>query len=552
MKINDKSINGIFVYDDSAVFERGDMVIYYDCIYNVIADTVQGVNPENDSQNYSIYLSGYAGTFEEFKEFANGDIEKGDRLVSVYTLNQILGSYMSGFSELGVINNTVLSTGQIFLSSYFDDKRLSINSTSYYTDPLEQILVEPLINNATFAVSKDVVESILGSNSGNGSTRVILRQYTYKDEENSNSNKEILIRIQELIDPDTGVIKFRWKSIENGDYNTSSTSIWKSANVDPNITEKIDNIIAYYNAKSNALDRERLELLSAFRYKPLKVTGGNSISIPGTLDNPGNTLITISFKRQLASGMFQTETIQINLGDLRSGATVSYDVFGTSTGLVYSTGAANSINLVPGSGATIQSAYYSQSFREYSESPVYSSQTSLYKLQDPNQSLPSQVSPNASFTFYLDEARKNIPVNFDEFDAFNSDKSLKFLITCEVIYGNIDNDGYGTVLPISTYIDTYCLIGKGLYGRARVVEKLRNATRQGNNNHILADGNIGIELECGQSEGSTGPVDILTVYAVNLDIDGTTGLYNSLSEPPGLNVSYKYSGIRIKSIELVL
>jgi len=551
MKINDKSINGIFVYDDSAVFERGDMVIYYDCIYNVLADTVQGVTPENDSQNYSIYLSGYAGTFEEFKEFANGDIEKGDRLVSVYTLNQILGSYMSGFSELGVINNTVLSTGQIFLSSYFDDKRLSINSTSYYTDPLEQILVEPLINNAAFAVSKDVVESILGSNSGNGTTQVMLRQYTYKDEESSTSNKEVLIRIQELIDPDTGVIKFRWKRIENGDYNTSSTSIWKSANVDPNITEKIDNIIAYYNAKSNALDRERLELLSAFRYKPLKVTGGNSISIPGTLDNPGNTLITISFKRQLASGMFQTETIQINLGDLRSGATVSYDVFGTSTGLVYSTGAANSINLVPGSGATIQSAYYSQSFREYSESPVYSSQTSLYKLQDPNQSLPSQVSPNASFTFYLDEARKNIPVNFDEFDAFNSDKSLKFLITCEVMYGNPDS-GSGSVLPISTYIDTYCLIGKGLYGRARVVEKLRNATRQGNNNHILASGNIGIELECGQSEGSTGPVDILTVYAVNLDIDGTTGLYNSSSEPPGLNVNYRYSGIRIKSIELVL
>ena len=160
MIINGTSVRGIYLYDPEIQYERGDFVV----------------------EGEKIYICKAAPSDSGFIPSENPNYEEGlsdDKLVSAVSLSRILSSYMSGFDEKGIINNSVTDDGKIWIGSYFQNNKAEELATNpEYTSPLEQIMCTPSLNNAIFNVSRNVVGAEINYlTSGNP---VILRQYTYK------------------------------------------------------------------------------------------------------------------------------------------------------------------------------------------------------------------------------------------------------------------------------------------------------------------------------------------------------------------------------------
>ena len=65
MKINDRSIRGIFIYSDDAVFEKGDFVLDGSYLYVCQADTSVGEKPSEATNKFSLYVGGEFATEED-------------------------------------------------------------------------------------------------------------------------------------------------------------------------------------------------------------------------------------------------------------------------------------------------------------------------------------------------------------------------------------------------------------------------------------------------------------------------------------------------------
>jgi hypothetical protein len=302
MEIGNKNIQGMYLYDPLAKFTIGDFVVKGSVIYVVSAD-VEGVDPEStEGKNYyCTYLADRIADDSDFVNYANGSAD--DKFISAKSLGKILNTYMTGFNSKGIINNSITEDGSIYLRDYYGNSS-NVDLSSAYTDPLDKLMVSE-INNGYFTVSSEIVKGIMGTTS---STTLILRQYTYK------SNNEN-IRVQELVD-DGGTVRFRSASSK---YSYAPTSEWKSPAIDENILSNINTIISYYQGKITELGQTKLNLINNFRFKKVNFnTGTNTWNFENEAEDGIYTIITKCLDSSGVDGIsniYRTHTATIDLNN---------------------------------------------------------------------------------------------------------------------------------------------------------------------------------------------------------------------------------------------
>lgn len=255
MEINNKNIQGIFKYSPDIVFTKGDFVVENLKLYIVKSNSVSGISPSSDisSRYYELYMSEEViNTDEDISKYIKG--ENSDKLVTAFSVGKMLSSYLSGFNEKGVITNEVIKTGEVYLRDYFGNQTFIGE-----VNPLDEIMRTNDLNNAIFKVSKEISKGIIGSVSDNLDT-AFLRQYTYYD---GNGNK---IRVQELIDIESGMTMFRYSSESN---NFDPTNSWVCGNVGNSTLTMINSVISYYSNKAMNFEKELYSMRGSFRYKSI-------------------------------------------------------------------------------------------------------------------------------------------------------------------------------------------------------------------------------------------------------------------------------------------
>lgn len=289
MKINDKSLRGIFLYDPLVEFERGDFVIEDSMIYNCIADSV-GESPLV-SPNFTPYMAGNIATAEEILE---GNCS--EKFVSVESLVRILDNYYSGFSAAGLINNDISDDGEVTLRDMLGN-RLTTSLPAHYTNPLDKILYSD-INNGIFKVERSVVDSLIGS----GTENVILRQYTYKEGDK-------IHKTQELIDEERGRVMFRHLTGI-----AEKPSPWKFSIVNTDVLQMISEVINYYDSKVEEFNAEKTRLTSCFRFQ----------EIDDQYLFKGTETLTFTVKENLENGILSMHSATITVTP--DGTTKQYQV----------------------------------------------------------------------------------------------------------------------------------------------------------------------------------------------------------------------------------
>lgn len=352
MKINDRSIRGIFVYSDDAVFEKGDFILDGSYLYVCQADTSVGERPSEAANKFSIYVGGEFATEEEFDAYANGSTEHADKFVSAYLLGRILNSYMAGYNEYGLITNRVGADGEIFMADYFGSEYGSTISGVKYLDPLREIMVQPSLNNAIFSVSRDVVVKILGTGSSE-TDNVLLKQYTYEDKSTS------YVRVQELVDPETGMTHYRYLKFSNNDF-SGEISSWTLTCTDEGTKSRVDFIKNYYEQKLVALQNEYAIDMNAFRFKEIPILPSGGINIIERSTSEYVTLCLGKIENSDGEVYYRTTSITLPM-NFNAGESRKYVVFGGEAITVSVNGGILSVS----GGITILNAYYRQTYQEY-------------------------------------------------------------------------------------------------------------------------------------------------------------------------------------------
>lgn len=399
MEINNKSKRSIYLYDPLVEIEKGDWVVKGDRLYICLADCV-GKDPDTERDYYKLYLSENTGTLEDLIAYSK-DVLAEDKFVNAYSLGEIFNAYMIGYNERGIITSEVGDNGEIFVSDYFGDE-ISINPNPSYTDPLDKIMTAPELNNAIFSVSRDVVASILGTTSG-ATGNVILRQYTYKDEDS------IYIRVQELIDETTGFVRYRY-SLSSNSFEPSGA--WTSTTVNSSFKTTVDNVINYYNSKLIEMEREKAANKATFRFRNIKLPSSyqpssissatNTLTISktdlGYKSGMGDMFITITtayLEQSSAAGViggndnvFRTDSVTINLGDFLGSIreTESYNIVGTKLLVIKKSG--NNVEFLTNEGSKITNIYARQSFGDYAS---LDNARVLYELTTTNQPVDTRL-----------------------------------------------------------------------------------------------------------------------------------------------------------------
>lgn len=337
MLVNDVHVQGMFLYNSEATYEKGDFVVVDDTIFVCNPQngtTVTGINPktEGGGENFKIYLGDRIAKLDEYTQFAeNKNSNSGSKYIDLESLPGILNQYLVGFDGRGVIRQYI---GEEEYVMYDPEK--GIMETKIYGENeawtpdtiLDNIFNDPKLNNAIFFISKNFkgiasllpqtqnsfrIRSEWGRTEEEGLTHVdeatlndcILRQYTYingtgwgDNAENSDSQyRSYYHRLQELIDPSTGMIFYRvspqisingkdslenilselgndwakgveWRSVlpggTNGIENGKSTT---------KLLEQWNHVINYYQQEVNNYQELQSYLANRFGFKGVRVKG---------------------------------------------------------------------------------------------------------------------------------------------------------------------------------------------------------------------------------------------------------------------------------------
>ena len=219
----------------------------------------------------------------------------------------------------------------------------------------------------------------MGTTTAN-TNKVILRQYTYKDDDTT------YIRVQELIDEGTGLIRFRYALSSNS---FEPSGAWSSTTVNSSFRSIVDNVINYYNNKVTEMEKEKVANKATFRFKNVTLpisynpssisTANNNLSVP--IDNFNwteredmfITITTAYLEQSDAAGVltgnnnvYRTDSITVNLGDFLNSprTSESYNIVGTKL-LVLKKNVADHVDFLTNEGSWITNIYTRQSFRDY-------------------------------------------------------------------------------------------------------------------------------------------------------------------------------------------
>lgn len=342
MIINNSHIQGIYLYNETAEYEKGDFVIVDSSIYICLAknptnqsnNTVSGKIPYEDKENFTVYLGDMVTSLNEYLEYVSSPDEKEDKLVSSHILSEILNYYMTGFSEKGIINNYIIyesGSGYSFskpLSSILDNAE-----TGKY---LDKVIEAADLNNCILRLSRnlpdlisklpELPDTITGINNYDRLS-VVLRQYTYIDSE---INERPIIRVQELIDHVNGIVMYRYK---NG---SGDISEWKSSFLNIEFRNEVQYVKNYYENQLSKLNEEKTNLENNFGFRNTKINKSNNIVIqntnPDTLGYVGTnkfsnpSIITVTIREPLGSSenlLFRNKSITIDVSDSISSSPIN-------------------------------------------------------------------------------------------------------------------------------------------------------------------------------------------------------------------------------------
>lgn len=341
MKINGKSIQGIYVYNENTAFEVGDLILYKNhlYIYSKSEDTPSdGLNP-SESKDYTPYLGDKLTSLEDWKAFLNGESE--DKYITTSTLVAILNTCMNDMRLDGIIENAHdfpegnTPNGWI-LDEYKLDTELSDNAI------IDEIL-KSSSNYAIYRVSRKLQglwmvnyvdnSKITSDNYFNEEDRssVLMKQYTYYSSE-TDKVAGIQTRIQELIDYVDGTVYYRYAKYDPQLGDLTSVSNWHSTRISKEYEAQFDSILNEYQSKISALSKLEERLKKNFRFKALNIVPGKNsvvLSILGTSgsvninEDGGNKTIedlgpiTILLKEKYKTGIYISHEVTIEpvIGD---------------------------------------------------------------------------------------------------------------------------------------------------------------------------------------------------------------------------------------------
>lgn len=308
MILDNKHIQGLYLYSENTEYEKGDFVVYGNTIYictaknptNTSNNTVSGVIPEKGSDNFSPYLGESLNNIDEYFNYINNpNKEKEDKLITAHLLSQILSTYMMGFDEKGIISEYV------YLNS--NDNSLSIsNELSNFLsgegidskNVLNMILNSPGINNAVFKISRnlpEISEIVFNDDSfiySENLTYVILRQYTYTNSPDSNS----IYRLQELIDPIESIVRYRYGkgNTSNGRLSFDSVTSWLPSSIDKNWMNNIKKLERLYLNKIRELENIEKSLVNNFRFREYPIPETTNVVEFQCIDKTKNNYLPVS------------------------------------------------------------------------------------------------------------------------------------------------------------------------------------------------------------------------------------------------------------------
>jgi hypothetical protein len=273
MIINNKNIRGIFLYDPEVTFEKDDFVIYngeqYVCLGRSTGEVPEG------SSVFRPYISSNQATMEDIVEFVKNpkDLSIGEKTVSAALLGEVLSTFLSGVDYSGLINNSINVNNSILINNYFNNTVKEYDSS---INPLDAILTNPNLNNAIFKVSREVALGLVPvSETTQGSliqTGLLLRQYTYS------TNSGNFVRVQELIDYESGNIMFRYSESPDKTKFGSSSSTWRDSYVKSDYVWQMNKIKNYYYRKIQQLNLKISSLSNKYRYTRVDVSEINSFN----------------------------------------------------------------------------------------------------------------------------------------------------------------------------------------------------------------------------------------------------------------------------------
>lgn len=276
MKINNTSVQGIYVYDSDLEFELGDFIIYNSSIYICTPKTNQRtfpISPDKDTINFTPYLATEKINLDELINlYSNGidDTDLDDKIVTSDVLCQFLKRISFGLDFSGIIDKEVLDN---YISPSFGEFS-NINNT----DILDILATDKRteFNNLTVKVSRDLVKDLIQVKPDNVNDldfkSVILKHYTYfeKSENDPLTDTHTLYRIQEVIDHVFGICLYRYTKLSDT-VTEDGMSSWKISCPNVNYIEQLSSLLKLGNR--SATPEKKL-----FNFKEISFTRPNNVS----------------------------------------------------------------------------------------------------------------------------------------------------------------------------------------------------------------------------------------------------------------------------------
>ncbi len=285
MIINGTSTPGIVMYTPGLELERGDFVVYGDCIYictplgsdtYIISETTP--TPDVNNENFISYLGGDAATWEDFEKQFSQSVTSNDltdKIITSSCLSQILKRLMFGIDSSGIINEHLnYSSKGINTISPGLKRLINLDNMSNLGNVLNYLLtneVSPEFNNLSIRVNRSFFKGLLPDITNLSkdvydeveTSSVVLRQYTYYETLQELGSAENKIRVQEVIDHINGVCLYRFVRFGKSNITTNSEdniglpSSWKLSCVNLDYLSKLDSLLKYIEEEKAKIEESK-------------------------------------------------------------------------------------------------------------------------------------------------------------------------------------------------------------------------------------------------------------------------------------------------------
>ena len=309
MKLNGKSVQGIYVYNEgSSIYEVGDLVLYKNgiYIYSKSEEALSDGKTPDKSSDYTPYLGDKLTSLQDWQEFINGEGE--DKYLTTKTLVAILNSYMNDMRLDGIIESHYdTPEGDTINGWILDEYRLGDKVAD--NSAIDEIL-RSNSNYAIYRVSRKLqglwmidydTSEIAGNFTEEDRSSVIMKQYTYYSSEEE-KEAGIQTRIQELIDHVDGTVYYRYAKFDptledNGTKgNLSSVSDWHSTRISKEYERQIQEILNTYSTKIKELEYLEENLKRNFKFRSIDIIPGQtSVTLSQLEDTEGAVKVDKSF-----------------------------------------------------------------------------------------------------------------------------------------------------------------------------------------------------------------------------------------------------------------